>query len=209
MTANPQLYRIENGIYDVDPIDVSFHATVEVWQNGWDDEHRTVRPETLRDAALKAAEEYPHKRVIVHFMQPHAPYIGPTGVSNLPTDYLNFWSAYDDGEFDIDLETAKQAYRENLKLVLPSLKDLLDKFQGKTVVTADHGELLGDRDWPIPVRRYGHPPHTNHTKLVEVPWFEHTNGERKRITSEPTDEANTDLDSAVVEERLRDLGYAK
>lgn len=211
VTANPQLYRIENGIYDVEPIDVSFYKQIDVWQNQWHDEHRTVMPAVVTDAALEAIEKYPNKRFVIHYMQPHAPYIGKTGIKELPTEYLDFWRSFKNGEFDVSLDTAKQAYRENLDLVLPHVSDLLSKFDGRTVVTADHGELLGDRDSPIPIRRFGHPPYTNMSALLEVPWLVHEDGVRPDIIAErpeAVEDAET-LDSDVVKERLQDLGYVE
>ena len=202
---------IENGIYDVDPINVSFHKQIDVWQDHWHDEHRTVMPEVVTEAAIDAAERYPDKRLIVHYLQPHAPYVGPTGIERLPTEYLNFWEAFRDGKFDVSLETAKQAYRENLELVLPHVSELLSEFEGRTVVTADHGELLGERDSPIPIRRFGHPSHTDLPALVEVPWFVSESGARRDIVAAPPEagEEDADLDSEVVKNRLRDLGYTE
>jgi hypothetical protein len=210
VTANPQLYRIENGIYDVDPINVEFHEQIEVWQDQWDDDHRTVLPDVVTDAALEAAERFPNKRIIVHYLQPHAPYIGMTGKNELPTEYLNFWGAFRDGEFDVNLETVERAYRENLELVMPHVEQLCEEFDGKTVLTADHGELLGDRDQPIPIKRYGHPAFTHLPGLVEVPWFVNVSEPRPDIVAEaPADTTQEgDYDSDVVKERLKDLGYA-
>lgn len=211
VTANPQLFRIETGVYDSGPIDVPFHDQIDVWQDQWHDEHETVMPDVVTRAALEAAEEYPNKRLIIHYLQPHAPYIGETGRKELPTDYLNFWSSFRSGEFDISLETAKQAYRENLKLVLPHVSELLSKFEGKTVVTSDHGELLGERDSPIPIRRYGHIPYANIPALLEVPWLVYENGDRPDITVDQPDyrEGNNTPDPDVVKERLQNLGYTE
>jgi len=211
VTANPQLYKNQNGLQDVDPMKVSFHDRIDVWQDNWHDEHHTVMPEVVTEAALEAAEEYPNKRLIIHYLQPHAPYVGRTGIEELPTEYLSFWGSFRDGEFDVPLEKVKQAYRENLELVIPHVSELLSEFEGRTVVTADHGELLGERDFPIPIRRYGHPSYTKVPEVIEVPWLVHENGDRPDIVAEiPEDtEEGVSVDSGVVKERLRDLGYAE
>lgn len=211
VTANPQLYRIENGIYQVEPINVSFHKQIDVWQDHWHDEHRTVMPDVVTEAAIDAARQYPDKRLIVHYLQPHAPYVGKTGKEELPTEYLDFWASFQNGKFDVSLETAKNAYIENLELVLPYASELLSVLEGKTVITADHGELLGERDSPIPIRRFGHPAHTDLPALVEVPWFVSESGPRREIvTSSPTPEKGDETpDSEVVKDRLRDLGYTE
>jgi hypothetical protein len=212
VTANPQLYRIENGIRDDEPINASFHERIDVWKDQWHDEHRTVMPGDVTEAALKAAEQYPDERLIVHYLQPHAPYIGPTGREAFPTEFLDFWNSFREGEFDISLETVKRAYRENLELVLSDVERLLTELRGRTVVTADHGELLGERDSPIPIRRFGHPVSTNLPAVVEIPWLIHDNGDRPEIDAETAKETDTeteDVDSEIVEKRLEDLGYVE
>jgi hypothetical protein len=126
-------------------------------------------------------------------------------------DYRDFWGTFRDGEFDLSLEKAKQAYRENLELALPHVSGLLSEFEGRTVVTADHGEILGERDFPIPIRRYGHPSYTKMPEVIEVPWLVHEDGVRPDIVAEVPEDAEEGeaVDSEVVKERLRDLGYAE
>jgi len=202
ITANPQLYRNKK------EIDVDFFQEYHVWMDNWAEDHRTVRPGVVTDKSLSVAEEYPNKRLIIHYLQPHAPYIGSTG-KQLPSDYLNFWSSFTAGEFDLDLETAKQAYYENVEIVIPHVEQLLTELQGKTVVTADHAELLGERDRPIPIRRYGHTAYTYIPELVEVPWLTYQNGNRKDIITEDkgTEEIGKRITEDTVKERLKDLGY--
>jgi hypothetical protein len=209
VTANPQLYRNKNDLQTVETMDVSFHDRIDVWEDNWHDEHRTVMPEVVTKAALGASEQYPNKRLIIHFVQPHAPYVGEIG-KEFP-DYRDFWGTFRDGEFDLSLEKAKQAYRENLELALPHVSGLLSEFEGRTVVTADHGEILGERDFPIPIRRYGHPSYTKMPEVIEVPWLVHEDGVRPDIVAEVPEDAEEGeaVDSEVVKERLRDLGYAE
>jgi hypothetical protein len=52
-----------------------FHDVVELWHEP-DEQLRTTRPETVAEAALDMFERYPNKRLLVHFMQPHYPFIG-------------------------------------------------------------------------------------------------------------------------------------
>jgi len=68
VTANPQLYRVQDGTDGAAPINVYFHDQIEVWQDNWHEEHRTVMPGPVTEAALDAAERYPHKRLIIHYM---------------------------------------------------------------------------------------------------------------------------------------------
>ena len=202
VTANPQLYRKQ------DRIDVQFHDVINVWQDeGWDDEFRTVRPETVVEAVEKAAETYPNKRLLAHFIQPHYPFIGPTGQKYLDLDSLDFWNRVMAGEVDVPIDVLYEAYQENIEVVLPHVEQLMSTLQGKTVVSADHGEAFAERSWPIPMKEYGHPTEIYIPQLTTVPWLVHQNGKRKTITKGDESEEMEDV-SVDVEQRLQDLGYA-
>ena len=54
-----------------------FYKIIDVWNNGWDDKLGTVPPERVNEATLRAIKSYPKKRFIIHYLQPHAPYISP------------------------------------------------------------------------------------------------------------------------------------
>jgi hypothetical protein len=54
-----------------------FHKVHEVWKTGWDNEKGTVLPETLTNAAIDIIKNTPAKRFIVHYLQPHEPYLTP------------------------------------------------------------------------------------------------------------------------------------
>ena len=201
VTANPQLYRH-------DSITPSLHATINVWQEkGWNSDYRTVLPETLTEHARKAASEYPDKRLVVHYIQPHYPFIGPTGQEHFDLDSLAIWKRVRNGDLSVSDDVLRQAYRENLQLVLPHVRELLDAFRGKTVVTADHGQAIGERVGPVPIQCYGHPTSVYASPLVKVPWLVHESGERKDIVAEQPQETG-DIENDVVSDRLKQLGYA-
>lgn len=63
-------------------------------------------------------------------------------------------------------ERLREAYMDNLKLVLEKVSNLCDKLPGKIVITSDHGELLGEEDL------YSHPRFSRHPILRTVPWLE-------------------------------------
>ena len=149
---------------------------MDVSKFGWDDELGTVPPEEVTNAALRNREKYPDKRMIIHYVQPHHPWIGKTRAENLNT----LWNRKEYHKIK-DIETVKKAYKDNLKLVLNEVKKLIGGLDGKVIVTADHGELFGE--WFL----YRH-PHKVHVKgLVEVPWLVIEKGtkeslkERKKI----------------------------
>jgi hypothetical protein len=208
VTASPQLYRWG------DRIDASFHDVVNVWDEaGWNDDHGTVMPETMREYARDAHGEYPEKRLIVHFMQPHYPFIDAPEltVNNRleGDDGEDIWGEIMHGERDVPEEKIWRAYRDNLDRVLPAVRSLLDVFPGKSVVTSDHGNMVGERASPVPIKEWGHPPGVYTDSLVKVPWLVYETGDRKRITSERPDASETTVGDDTVTERLQQLGYAE
>ncbi len=161
----------------------SFHKIVEMWDREFDDDAGTVPPRAMAEAARDVIDEFTDKRLIVHFMQPHGPFIG----SDIPDDELDdrYWEAYD----------------QNLEFVLDTVDKLLEDLPGKTVITADHGQIA-----PGPLRDIigvsGHKPGLRHPGLVHVPWTV-VEGDRRRIVGGSTDEAT----AAGIDDRLQDLGY--
>lgn len=210
ITANPQLYRNPS-------ISPSLHATVNVWEEeGWNSEFRTVLPGTVTEHAMEAASKYPRKRLIVHYIQPHYPFIGPTGREYFDLDSLAFWDEIRNEELPVAENVLEQAYRENLQIALPHVQRLMDGLEGKTVVTADHGQALGERLGVVPLQYYGHPPSVYADPLVKVPWLVDDRGDRKEVVAEQpagestgqSGEETPDVDDLVAE-RLRNLGYAE
>jgi hypothetical protein len=198
-------------------VDATFHAEINVWdEEGWDDEFHTVRPATMAERAKRAAEEYPNKRLLVHFVQPHFPAIGPTGREHPELNSLQVWDAIDSDDLDLPDRVYRKAFVENLDAVLPHVRDLMESIEGKTVVTADHGQMLGERSFPIPYREYGHPPGTYTDELLSVPWLTYQNGSRRTIVAEEpesrergdeTGPQDMTVEEDVVTDRLEDLGY--
>jgi hypothetical protein len=160
-------------------------------------------PELVTERAIEVAEEFPNKRLLIHYLQPHNPYLGPSGAD------FEYHQSLDKTmkRSPVSEVTLRDAYRENLDRVLKEVETLFDHLRGKTVVTSDHGELLGEREFPIPVKRYGHARGIYMPELVEVPWLEFSNPPRKEtVAEEPNHEL--EYDETAVEEHLRDIGYA-
>lgn len=180
VTANP-IHRVPEWC-DVD-LDSVFHAVVDVWADQWDEEFGTVTPEAMVDATRRVYERYPERRLITHLVQPHYPFIGPIGRdldhSGLngkrraedrdATDERTVWEAAREGTLAV--EQVRAAYEENLRLTLPHVRELLAEFDGRTVVTSDHGNHFGEFATPFPVRLYGHPEGIRTPELITVPWL--------------------------------------
>jgi hypothetical protein len=109
---------------------------------------------------------------------------------------------------DLSRESVWKAYRENLELVLDSVKTLLEADTGKAVITSDHGNLLGDWVGPIPTRAYGHPHNLYTDGLLEVPWLIIEGFRRRNIVPEPPIASDRATENTV-EDRLAHLGYVE
>ncbi|RJT00193.1 hypothetical protein [Halococcus sp. IIIV-5B] len=208
VTANPQIH------HNSDSIQVDFHDVIHVWRDGWNDDHDTVLPETVTEAAARAAHEYPNKRLLVHYLQPHYPFIDAgVAADTFRGSNPNIWNQLLTGAADLDPHEVWEMYAENLDRALPHVEELMDELGGKTVVTADHGNMVGERAFPLPIREWGHPRGIYTDELVAVPWLVYENGPRRKVTAEASTTATTDEDATddddVVAERLRDLGYAE
>ncbi len=156
------------------------HDIVEVWDWGYDEKEQTVLPSTVTLATLQTLHRHPNHRLIVHYIQPHVPFIG----LGIQTDALSFPTRVAKGEQDarevffqknlfvenlvdcLGIEAVKDAYRRNLDAVLREIPPLTG-LNKKIVITADHGEGLGDEGWC-----FDHPCGSNYPVLREVPWLE-------------------------------------
>ena len=200
----------------------TFHAVEDgPLREGSDPDRGTIPPSAITDAARAAVNQYPHKRVIVHYMQPHMPPLGPTadrldrelglrGIEMLYQEESEGTKLFEAAEAGrIDRATVRQAYRETLQIVLEDVTDLLSSLEGRVVVSADHGEYLGERVPPLYRRRYGHGPIGTHPRaapLYRVPWFEIPGERRRAVRADPPTEAQAAGETPT--EQLRALGYA-
>lgn len=206
VTANPWVEKYDQSIF----------KTVHVWDEEWDDALNTVKPKSVVESAKKAIKEYPNKRMIVHFIQPHYPFIGDLG-ANLP-DHRSItgdsrirsdsdskpkiWDLLKQGAVSND--QVWNAYRENLEIVIPWAKHLINYLDGVSVITSDHGNAFGERGFPIPVRLYGHSSACRIRPLVEVPWIKFE-GDRREV--HPEEILSDESSRNSIEDRLHHLGY--
>lgn len=207
VTANPFVENISD--------DVFFRVVYKDLFEHWDENLNTIPPDAVVEQVLRVNEKYPNKRIISHFMQPHAPYIGEKSRSSKKR-FGKFNPDIDQkGEFEVPEANIPEAiqnnliseseleelYRENLDVVLDEAEKLVNCLDGKSVLTSDHGELLGDRLFGR--KRYGHSRyHTN--ELRRVPWFTANFDDRRDITK--GDPQSFDALSNR-DQRLQALGY--
>lgn len=209
VTANPQLYRNRHRI------DTSLYKSLNIWmEDGWNEEYGTVLPETTTEYAIQAAKDYPHKRLIVHYIQPHYPFLSSEtsfdkGQLEDSDDPYSFWLQIMMGELDISSNDIWSMYVENLERTVESVRDLLDELTGKTILTSDHGNMVGETSTPLPIEEWGHPWGTYTKELVTVPWLVIDDNQRRQIEAETIEDHTGDAESETVEDRLEALGYTE
>ncbi len=247
-----------------------FHKVYDVWQRHWDEEFGTVRPGVVTRAALGVLKKHKDKRLIIHYLQPHAPYLSLEGktagfpIPNMETDSV-IWGIRGlraDSKFQrkalrwllplfkknhilgdhpewflrqflrmnpkTPMDAVRRqhgrkglvrAYRANLELVMIQVARLVEHLSGRIVITADHGEQLGEG------RCYTHPGGSDSPYLRDVPWLEiERSAEDCQLPAEMSGNAelgradgqgdgsiirdgDTRGDQEKIEARLRALGY--
>lgn len=156
---------------------------------------KQLHPKEVTDCAINVARSSNCDQFIIHYMQPHHPFIHSNSSepwNETPFNYLN-----NGGDF----EKVWNGYLENLRLVLDHVGLLLDNLDAEvTILTADHGELFGE--WGLQTHAVGIP----HPNLRKVPWVETTARDNLSHTPEKVISEKTVSDE-VIEERLDALGY--
>ena len=157
-----------------------FFKIFNLWATDWDEKLGTVKPESVNKRVLEHKDDFPDKRIIIHYLQPHLPYI----LTKFPDDRKiikkeNLFFSYSPKLWDntvielkervkrgeVDIELIKQAYKKDLQYVLGYVKKLIRKLKGKIIVTSDHGNCFGE--WGL----YWHPIGIYVKPLVEIPWL--------------------------------------
>lgn len=220
-TFHDVVYVTGNPYVNTDLREETFHAVESVWKDGWDDDRQTVTPETMAERTLDIVDQYPDKRVISHFLQPHAPFVGDIRLGERDTFAIRNQALGEEEATqrhrtpfemleagEASYEEVWEAYRSNLKYAWPAVRHLLKELDGRIAVTSDHGNAMGERAWPFPIRVYGHPLGILIPALTEVPWLTHQNGERRSVTAEEPKRLDHEV-SEETNERLRMLGYAE
>lgn len=200
-----------NGQYFRHADDAIWHAFKEVLDSELANAHGAdlvAPPDQVTDRARTALEQYPHKRLLIHYAQPHLPYLGELGQQY-----------FEPGQTPVEIgtnpavsrELLADAYHENLDLAFNAVEDLFSSTpeMGRVIVTADHGELLGERVGPLPVRQWGHPEGIYHPALVRVPWHVYEDGSRRDIVAESPAENEITPDDEKLTEHLEALGYVE
>ena len=197
VTASPMVNK--RGIVSEFDARRHFLDVIEVWDKGWDERLSTVPPGPVNAATRLAVAKYKLRgkklgrdyKLVLHYVQPHAPYIKFRKITEIITrtpladeiaDVVLRREGRLAGKIAIDYvilailkeylkdtnkvnKALRDAYRENLKWVLSYVADLVTKLDtAKIAITADHGELLGE--YGLYFHMSLQVPH-----LRIVPWF--------------------------------------
>lgn len=86
---------------------------------------------------------------------------------------------------------------------------LIESLDGRTVVHSDHGNVIGQRSWPFPVKTYGHPPGIRLSDLRNVPWAIVKGDQRRRIREVEEIQTSDETEDDDLVEKLAALGYTE
>jgi len=200
ITANPQLTNLQP------ELGADFHRVYNLWETDWEKDVETVPPKTTANRVREIAPKHPQKRRLIHFIQPHLKFLGPSA-AQLPSPQNALWHRIMRGQIDVDHDLLSRAYRENLDLVLDQVWPLVDDLEGKTAISSDHGNFVGERITPVPVRHYGHPSGVYREGTVLVPWLELDTDSRREIIKGDSINTGKQGNDATVSDRLDALGY--
>jgi hypothetical protein len=221
VTQNPHVEReVEAGTF-YKRVTTFDRDEAEQWEGG--------KPKPVFDIAKSEINSISDKKFIIHFMQPHAPYHGKKAEelrANLHAEKGIVFTSFDsdekiteadpnkvyhnipdaaEGGVDISYEKHREIYIENFLEVQKYVLDLLEILNGRTVITSDHGELLGDPPTLCPTK-YKHPGGTYCQELRVVPWCVVEEQPRPEIIYEQP-ECIEQTDTKAVDEQLKSLGY--
>lgn len=166
LSANPHVDR---------QVGKKFHKCIPIWKDEKYSKDGTTLPQAFIKPTRNATIQYPNKRLLLWFVQPHAPYIGykrqalgmlyGMQTREFFKQYKLFFWAH------LSRKQLRRRYAENLIRVLEVVKQLLPLFNGKTVITSDHGEGLADYIPFTPIKIYGHYRDIHTLKTIEVPYL--------------------------------------
>lgn len=154
-----------------------FYETIPVYMKDEYQEKGVTAPEPVTKEARSAETEYPDKRKIIHYMQPHDPFIGDPSISMFEGDVNETHKHFTQ-------DNSWEAYKANLKRALKSVEELVTDLEGKIVITGDHGDAFGEKL----IKR--HPDGVYIKELVEIPWFVIEKGERLEATEGELEEVD-------------------
>lgn len=183
---------------------VEFADLEEVWRYGIHPDYHVVTPQPVTDAAVKCYRNSNSDKYVIHYNQPHAPFLHCAGkydsAKDEPGATQNVWDGLEQGQYD--RSEVWEDYGKNLLDVLDHVNILIENFSGKIAVSSDHGNCLGEYGF------YGHPSRCPVPSVRKVPWAVAQGGGEE--TYEPGHSQAEELEEADdqdIKEHLSHLGY--
>lgn len=215
VTANPFADHNDPDSQSADLEDGTLGHLDLLYKSDWQDIGNgieTVPPQAVTDAAIRAWRDRKSlgiDRLVVHYMQPHEPFRSRPEwgngdhklLKNLVSDDAaagsSVYPLLQEGE--ISLKEFWTVYQDNLRWVLDDISTrLLNNLDGEVVLSADHGNGLGE--WGV----WHHPPGGITPQIRKVPWITLACSDEKSVVpdGQPTETA-----SPNVNQQLEALGY--
>lgn len=171
-----------------------------IWKYKVDDRMKDLGgytpPRIVTDRGIDVMRNYDFDRVVLHYMQPHYPYISDAIKEDRD---LHTYEQRPELIKKVGKEKVYEAYLNDLRYVLDDIKLLLDSVDSERVaISADHGDAFGE------FGMYGHDPGRIHPQIRYVPWVETSATDTGEYT--PSTEPIEQSDRST-EEQLRALGY--
>lgn len=149
--------------YQLKPFNASDHFTVieNIIEGDGIEKGKHLDARETTEKAIEFAKKHREKRKIIHYTPPHLPFITSKYVEE--HNYDTYEQYLREG---YKWEKLKKEYRETVRKTLEEVEKLVEELDGKTVITADHGEAHNEHY----VKNH---PHSIYIRpLIEVPWLE-------------------------------------
>jgi len=176
-----------------DPV-FSYQSDVEI--EGIDHVGDVTPPRYITDRAISVDREESPERMIIHYMQPHYPWVSRAIRENRE---LKEWEKNPNRTKTAGWERVFGAYLDDLRYVLDDVRILLNNIEAdKVAISADHGDAFGE--WRV----FGHGPGRFHPQVRYVPWAVTTASDSGEY--EPQIKPPKKTDSPTMDQ-LEALGY--
>jgi hypothetical protein len=155
-------------------------------------------PRYVTDRAIDVVRSGHYNRVILHYTQPHRPYLS-RGFSESRELYRYETKPFEYLRNGGDRQTVWESYLDDLRWVLDDIEILLQNIDAeRVVISADHGEAFGE--YGI----YGHSSGSIHPYVRRVPWVVTTATNTESYSPKITPSKETGVSA---NENLEALGY--
>lgn len=151
-----------------DPEEV-FHAIFQPFYDDWDTDDNCIKGEPVIRDIRTAKKLFPDKKIFVHFLQPHHPFLKKDfdtfGMKqDFTKNYKNSYVWKEVRKGNISEEELLDGYKKNIRYARKFFEEAAEILEGTTYLTSDHGNLVGEQG------QYGHPANRKEKPLREVPW---------------------------------------